>query len=130
MLPVADETERGRSAGPAIGRLSSRSRSGLGFGRGRHGGSRFGDVGIVLGGIDFLVPEQVLQAMAALLDPNQREAQVDDLVPPEGGSGQLLAALLHLDRQDPGAAREAGDSGRAEKAAGLDRDEEVAYPLD
>ena len=101
------------------------------------------------------VAEQVLEALPALLEPDQRQAQLRDRVAddverlvvgdrdedrPSVGDGlqpsaderpgQGGLALLDLDGQDAGPLGERPERRRPEQPPGIDGDEEVAHPLD
>src|SRR3972149_2580104 len=102
-----------------------------------------------------VVAEQVLETPATGLKANQGQAEIgnrvsdfvisalgidlDEKRPPIPGDGepstgqrccQRRLAVLDLDRDHPGPARERPQRCRLEEAAALDRDEEVAHPLD
>ena len=103
------------------------------------------------------IAEQVLQALPALLDAHERQAQVgdgvaDDVVrslvvrarrAPSGRRRRAVQAarrrapprarslaLLDLDREHAGPLGEVAERRRAQQPAGIDGDEVVAHPLD
>ena len=98
--------------------------------------------------------EQVLQAAASGLEPDEREVEIDDGVADQvvrsvrqrdedlaavdddlrasgsEGRGQPVGALVDLDREGPGVLRERPERRGTEQPAGVDGHEEVADPLD